>query len=230
MFNAICVKHRVPIPLDLLGIPANLPIIKSDIDMTRYYPNTEDDICLFKEYHYLASKVLVEYVEELSWAKSFVNSYMEHPYMDFTKNKSAVVCAVKNYKQISFQKITNYKSQNAKLNCIVSLVKRLFLSFYFEIYIYQIIIKFPLGINDNDETSNEGMHEILKEAHKVVPGHSHDHQMKTFFVGDLKTVERAQNTQLEHRKADTPSKRFEGLIPALADFHTFGNFLAVRNC
>ena len=70
------------------------------------------------------------YAEELSWVKSFVNSYMEHPYMDFTKNKSALVCAVKNYKQISFQKITN--SQNAKLNCIVSLVKRLSLSFYFE--------------------------------------------------------------------------------------------------
>lgn len=89
--------------------------------------------------------------------------------------------------------------------------------------------KFSLGINDNDETSNEGMHEILKEAHKLVSGHSQEHQMKTFFVGDLKTVERAQNTQLEHRDANTPSKRFEGLIPALADFHTFGNFLAVRN-
>ena len=54
--------------------------------------------------------------------------------------------------------------------------------------------------------------------------------MKTFFVGDLKTVESTQNTELEHGDADTPSKRFEGFIPALADFHTFGIFLAVRNC
>ena len=48
-----------------------------------------------------------------------------------------------------------------------------------------------------------------------------------FFVGDLKTVERAQNVQLEHRDSEIPSKQFEGFIPALADFHTYGNFLGV---
>ena len=71
------------------------------------------------------------------------------------------------------------------------------------------------------------MHEILRTVHKFVPGNASENQMKTFFVGDLKTVERAQNVQLEHQDSQTSSGRFEGFIPALADFHTYGNFLSV---
>ena len=73
------------------------------------------------------------------------------------------------------------------------------------------------------------MHQILKNAHQVVPGNENTHQMKLFFIGDLKTVERAQNVQLEHRDADNIFDRLEGFIPALADFHTYGNFLGVYN-
>ena len=46
--------------------------------------------------------------------------------------------------------------------------------------------------------------------------------------GDELTVERVHNCQEEMRDADSPIKRAEMIIPCLADFHTFGNFLEVR--
>ena len=48
-------------------------------------------------------------------------------------------------------------------------------------------------------------------------------------VGDLLTTERSENAQDDLQDSTTPSKRLEGLIPALADFHTYGNFLEVSD-
>ena len=69
------------------------------------------------------------------------------------------------------------------------------------------------------------MIDILKEEHKMVPK-SQDGKcfVRTFAVGDLLTVERSQNAQLDLKDDDTCEGRLEGLIPAIADFHTFGNF------
>ena len=46
-------------------------------------------------------------------------------------------------------------------------------------------------------------------------------------MGDLLTVEREQNAQENLQDSPNSSARLEGLIPALADFHTYGNFMEV---
>ena len=46
-------------------------------------------------------------------------------------------------------------------------------------------------------------------------------------MGDLLTVEREQNVQENLQDSPNSSARLEGLISALADFHTYGNFMEV---
>ena len=44
---------------------------------------------------------------------------------------------------------------------------------------------------------------------------------------DLLAVEREQNAQENLQDSPNSSARLEGLIPALADFHTYGSFMEV---
>ena len=67
----------------------------------------------------------------------------------------------------------------------------------------------------------------MREQHTYVPGHNTERLVRTMGVGDLLSVERSQNAQDDLQDSTTPSARLEGLIPALADFHTYGNFLEV---
>ena len=60
------------------------------------------------------------------------------------------------------------------------------------------------------------------------PGHGTDSVLRTFSVSDLLTCVIEQRTQLRIKDADTPSKRLEGLIPVIADFHAYGNFMEVK--
>ena len=53
--------------------------------------------------------------------------------------------------------------------------------------------------------------------------------MRLISGGDLLTVERKQNAQGNLQDSPNSSARLEGLIPALADFHTYGNFMEVFN-
>ena len=85
-----------------------------------------------------------------------------------------------------------------------------------------------LDILNKNEASTEGIIDIMKEQHKVVPGSGSDCLLRTVAFGDLLTVERSQNAQLDLQDGDNPTDRLEGLIPALADFHTYGNFLEVN--
>ena len=63
--------------------------------------------------------------------------------------------------------------------------------------------------------------------HQLVPGYGSDHLVRLFSVGDLLTVEREQNAQENLQDSPSSSSRLEGLIPASADFHTYGNFMEV---
>jgi len=84
-----------------------------------------------------------------------------------------------------------------------------------------------LGVVNHNEASTDGILKIMEYQHKYVP--SNDHAMvRTFAVGDLLTVERSQNAQEDMIDHPKPTERLEGLIPGLADFHTYGNFLEVR--
>lgn len=80
---------------------------------------------------------------------------------------------------------------------------------------------------DQNEATTEGIIEIMREQHNFVPGHDTKHPLRMLSFGDLLTVERQQNAQDDLRDSLTPSNRLEGLIPALADFHSYGNFLEV---
>ena len=90
MFNAVAVKNRIPIPGNLIGIPANIPKCKADINLYDYMTNDYDEECLLEELRFLVSKDLTDYIAELSWAKSEIK-HLTHPYMEYTKEKSSVV-------------------------------------------------------------------------------------------------------------------------------------------
>jgi len=85
----------------------------------------------------------------------------------------------------------------------------------------------PLGLLNCNEAKTEGIIEISQYQHKLVPGNNTDTVIRMLSVGDLLTVERQQNAQEDMRDSATPSSRLEGLIPALADFHSYGNFMEV---
>ena len=67
----------------------------------------------------------------------------------------------------------------------------------------------------------------MRFQHNLVPGHGSDHLVRMFSIRDLLTVERGQNAQDDLSDSPTTSTRLEGLIPGLADFHTYGNFMEV---
>lgn len=67
----------------------------------------------------------------------------------------------------------------------------------------------------------------MDHIHKYVPRTGTDKLLPILSVGDLLTVERELNAQEDMRNATTREKRKEGLIPTMADFHCFGNFLDV---
>ena len=70
------------------------------------------------------------------------------------------------------------------------------------------------------------MLQIMRHQHQYVAKSGND-LLRTFSVGDLLTVERSQNAQIDVSDHPTPEQWFEGLIPVLADFHIYGNLLEV---
>ena len=67
----------------------------------------------------------------------------------------------------------------------------------------------------------------MRYQHQFVRGHDSNHLVRIFSIGDLLTVERQQNAQDDLSDSASPSARLEGLIPGLADFHSYGNFMEV---
>ena len=71
------------------------------------------------------------------------------------------------------------------------------------------------------------MIDILLYMHQFVPGDQTENVKPILCFGDELTCERHHNAQEDRRDSPTPSKRLEGLIGCIGDFHAFGNFLAV---
>jgi hypothetical protein len=84
-----------------------------------------------------------------------------------------------------------------------------------------------LGVLNKDENVGKDMIDILKFLHQFVPVGPEGEPISVLSFGDLLTCERQQNSQEDQRDSPTAFKRLEGLIPCIADFHTFGNFLQV---
>ena len=76
------------------------------------------------------------------------------------------------------------------------------------------------------EQTSEGIIDILEYQHSLVP-HMNGRPVQLFAVGDQKTFERSLAGQSDRSDSPTPSTRFEGLLPAIADFHAYGNFYEV---
>ena len=95
---------------------------------------------------------------------------------------------------------------------------------YLPIHLSQVC----LGVLNKDENVGKGMIDIMAFLHQFVPVGKDEEPYHVLSFGDLLTCERQQNSQEDQRNSPSVSKRLEGLIPCIADFHTFGNFLQVK--
>ena len=80
---------------------------------------------------------------------------------------------------------------------------------------------------DQNEATTVGIIQIMPHQHKLVPGHGTENVVKILSVDDLLYVRRHQNAQEDLCDFSSPSERLEGLVPALADFNSYGNVLVV---
>lgn len=76
------------------------------------------------------------------------------------------------------------------------------------------------------------MTDICEFLHQFVPGHTdsenwEDSPEKILSGGDYLTFERHKQAQASKRNSRTPSKRLEGLIPKMEEFHNQAEFLKV---
>lgn len=78
-----------------------------------------------------------------------------------------------------------------------------------------------------NENTSEGIYRIMHHMHKYVPGHDNEQPMEIICAGDLLTCERQSNCIEEQQNSKTPNKRLDGFTPAIADFHSYANFLQV---
>ena len=84
-----------------------------------------------------------------------------------------------------------------------------------------------------NEQYNEEMTDIVDFIHKFVPGHDDSEDwtqvpLKTLSGGDYLTFERHRQAQSSKRNGRTPSKRMEGLVPKMEEFHNQGEVLKVK--
>ena len=91
-------------------------------------------------------------------------------------------------------------------------------------YLFQV----GLDVLNKDENLSKDMIDIMNFLHQFVP-QAEDKIHSVLSFGDELTCEREHSSQEDQRDAPTASKRFEGLVPCISDFHTFGNFMQVGN-
>ena len=80
-----------------------------------------------------------------------------------------------------------------------------------------------------NENTAEGILKTMHYMHKYVPGHGTDNVTQVISAGDLLSCERESSCRSEQQNSSSPSSRFEGLMPVIADFHAHANFLEVSN-
>ena len=90
-----------------------------------------------------------------------------------------------------------------------------------------------MGVLKKNEQYNEDMTDICSFLNKYVPGICEDDDnwqtkpVKVLSSGDYLTFERHKQAQSAKRNGRTPSKRMEGLIPKMEEFHNQAEFLQV---
>ena len=94
------------------------------------------------------------------------------------------------------------------------------------------ILQINVGVLMKSEQYNEDMTDICEFIHKYVPGHDESDDWskkpeKSLSGGDYLTFERHKQAQSSKRNGRTPSKRLEGLIPKMEEFHNQAEVLKV---
>ena len=84
-----------------------------------------------------------------------------------------------------------------------------------------------LGVIMENENTTNGIYKIMHHFHQYVPGHDTDTVVPIISAGDLLTCERESACKAEQQNSKTASKRLEGLVPVIADFHALANFYQV---
>ena len=86
---------------------------------------------------------------------------------------------------------------------------------------------YGLGVIDCNESTSDGIIDIMEYLHQYVPGHNKEGPVKILSGGDLLTAEREFNAQQDLRDFDKFSDRLHGLVPNIEDMHTYANFMCV---
>ena len=97
------------------------------------------------------------------------------------------------------------------------------------------LFQINLGILRKNEQYNDEMTDICEFLHRCVPGHDDGdewdhHPQQVLSGGDYLTFERHKQAQSSKRNGRTPSKRLEGLIPKMEEFHNQAELLQVQRC
>ncbi|XP_063404255.1 uncharacterized protein LOC134687728 [Mytilus trossulus] len=90
-----------------------------------------------------------------------------------------------------------------------------------------------MGVLMKSEQYNEDMTDICEFMHKYVPGHNETDDwtkqpQKVLSGGDYLTFERHKQAQSSKRNGRTPTKRLEGLVPKMEEFHNQGELLKLQ--
>lgn len=78
-----------------------------------------------------------------------------------------------------------------------------------------------------NENTSDGIYKLMHHMHQYIPGHDSEAVTPVISAGDLLTCERESACKNEQRNSMTTSKRLEGLVPVIADFHALANFYQV---
>ena len=84
---------------------------------------------------------------------------------------------------------------------------------------------------DKNEVRKDDMIDIMTYLHQYIPGHSEDSQanpIKTLSGGDYMTFDRQKSAQSAKADGRTPSKRLEGFISKMEDFHAQAEWQQVQ--
>ena len=88
-----------------------------------------------------------------------------------------------------------------------------------------------MGVLKKNEAKRNDMIDIVSYLQKYTPGNSEDTQQKPVKIlsgGDYMTFERQKSAQSSKADSRTPSKRMEGLMSKMEDFHAQAEWQQVR--
>ena len=88
-----------------------------------------------------------------------------------------------------------------------------------------------LGVINKNETKKDDMIDIVAHLHQYTPGHNLETEQtpaKVLSGGDYLTFERQKAAQSAKADGRNPSKRMEGLVSKMEDFHAQAEWQQVR--